>query len=249
MKYLYIILAIIGLATIPMVISLLPDKKLPRDEVALSINGRDITKAVASSEGRKHGYHADQKTELFDTLITRELLIQEAERQAINKEETFRSSLKNYYENSLVKILLDRQNSKLQVSVSEADIDNYAAFLGKIITFTRLDKIPDIAPEAQSAKGITNTALFTDLATPVRLLLSSLQPGQFATRFDTGNEKYALRLDSMQAAPVSPDAPTKAVDRQRIREMLEEYQKEQQMNRWLLELKQKATITIHKEQE
>ncbi len=245
MKYLYIILAIIGLATILTLFFIFPEKSTPEKDIAISINGHDIGKDTITAQGKKYGYHADQRAEVFDTLITRELLIQEAERQAIHKEESFRQSLKSYYENSLVKTLLDRQNSKLQGTVSDADIDVYIGFLGKIVTFTRLDKVPTSATEAISAKGVTNTALFSDLATPVRLLLSSLQPSQYGVKFDTGTDNYALRLDSVQA---SPDYVAKTVDKQRIRELLEEYQKEQQMNRWLLELRKNATITIHKEQ-
>jgi len=246
MKYLYIILVIIGVTTILTVFFVFPEKRAAQKDNAISINGHEFAKNTVTVEGKKYGYHADQQSEVFDTLITRELLIQEAERQAIHKEESFRQSLKNYYENSLVKTLLDRQNSKLQVAVTDVDIDNYISFLGKIVTFTRLEKIPQYVSEAATSKGLSNTALFSDLATPVRLLLSSLQPGQYGVRFDTGSENYALRLDSVQP---SPDYVTKPVDRQRIQEMLEEDQKEQQMKRWLLELRQNATITIHKEQE
>ncbi|MFH0783432.1 MAG: hypothetical protein V2B20_15970 [Pseudomonadota bacterium] len=245
MKYLYIILTIIGLATILTLFFVFPEKRAPLKDIAISINGHDFVKETVTAEGKKYGYHSDQQSELFDTLITKELLIQEAERQEIHKEESFRQSLKNYYENSLVKTLLDRQNSKLQVSVSETDIDSYIAFLGKIVTFTRLDTIPKSASDAATAKGVTTTALFSDLASPVRLLLSSLQPSQYGVRFDTGNESYVLRLDSIEP---SPEYVAKEADRQRIREMLEEYQKEQQMKRWLLDLRRNATITINKEQ-
>lgn len=246
MKYLYIILAIVSLATLLSLISFLPEKKTSQEDIAITINGHDIGQGAVISEGKKFGYHSEQQSELFDTLITRELLLQEAQSQAIDKEENFRESLKNYYENSLIKILLDRQNSKIEVAVNDADVDNYISFLGKIVTFTRLDTIPDSAEAVAAAKGLTNTALFTDLAMPVRILLSSLKPGQFAIKFDTGTEKYALRLDSMQPAP---DYTAKTADRRHIAEILEEQQKEQQMNRWLSELKQKATITIHNQQE
>lgn len=245
MKYLYMILAIIGLTTILTLFFIYPEKKPPQKDIAITINGHDIAKDALNAGDKKNGYHTDQQSEIFDTLITREVLIQEAERQEIHKEETFRLSLKNYYENSLVKTLLDRKNSQLQVSVNDTDIDNYINFLGKIVTFTRLDKIPKSPAEAANAKGLTNTALFSDLATPVRLLLASLQPSQYGVKFDTGSENYVLRLDSVEP---SPNYVEKPVDRQRIRAILEEYQKEQQMNRWLLELRDKATITIHKEQ-
>jgi hypothetical protein len=246
MKYLYIILAIVSLATILSLLSFLPGKKTSQDDIAITINGHDIGQGAVASEGKKFGYHSEQQAELFDTLITRELLLQEAQRQAIDKEESFRESLKNYYENSLIKILLDRQNSKIEAAANDADVANYISFLGKIVTFTRLDTIPDSAAEIPAAKGLTNTALFTDLAMPVRLLLSSLKPGQFAIKFDTGTEKYALRLDAVQPAP---DYMAKNIDRRHIAEILAEQQKEQQMNRWLSELKQKATITFHNPQE
>jgi hypothetical protein len=246
MKYLYTILAIIGLAIILTIFFLLPEKRIPQKDIAISINGHDFSKDALTAEGNKYGYHDDQQSEVFDTLITKEVLIQEAERQAIHKEESFRKSLKDYYENSLVKTLLDRQNSKLKVVVTDADIDNYIGFLDKIVTYTRLDTIPQSPSEGLTAKGTSNTALFSELATPTRLLLSSLKPSLYGIKFDTGNESYALRLDSVQPAP---DYVAKTVDKQRIREMLEEYQKEQQLKRWLLELRQNATITIHKEQD
>ncbi len=245
MKYLYTILAIVGLATILTLFFIFPEKGAPQKDIFISINGHDITTDAVTAEGKKYGYQADQHSEFFDTLITREVLIQEAERLSIHKEESFRQSLKTYYESSLVKTLLDRQNSKLQVAVTDANIDTYLGFLGKIVTFTRLDTVPKSPTEAASAKGLTNTVLFSDLATPVRLLLSSLQPSQYGVNFDTGTENYALRLDSVQP---SPDYVAKAIDKQRVREMLEEHQREQQMKRWLLQLRQNATITIHKEQ-
>jgi len=47
----------------------------------------------------------------------------------------------------------------------------------------------------------------------------------------------------------APDYTAKTADRKHIAAILAEQQKEQQMNRWLSELKQKATITIHNQQE
>jgi hypothetical protein len=244
MKYLYTILAIIGGATVVTLLLLLPEKKVDPGEIVLSINGRNIGKEMVAGEGKKHGYHSDEQAEIIDNIITRELLIQEAERCEIHKEESFRQSLKGYYENSLVKTLLDRQNETLQVSVSEDEINGYLDYLGKVVTFSRLEKIPASPAEAEKAPGVSNTALFSELASPVRLLLASLKPSQFAVKYDTGSEAYALRLDSVQDGP---EKAIKPVERERVREMLIGHKKEQQMNRWLVDLRQKATITIHNE--
>lgn len=242
MKYLFIILAIVSLTTLVSLFSFLPGKAPVKNEIAISINGHDIARDTVALEGSRRGYHAGEQSQLYDTLITRELLIQEAERQAINKEESFRKSLKEFYENSLIKTLLDRKNEQLTTSVSEDELNGYLALSGKIVTFTRLDAIPNSQEEAGSAKGLTNTALFNDLATPVRILLSSLQPGHFALQFDTGTEKYAIRLDDIQPAP-NPAEPQ--IDRQRLAAMFEDYKRGQQMNQWLADLQQNAAITIH----
>lgn len=244
MKYLYTILAIFGLLSIVTLLLLLPRNKVDDKDIALSVNGRHFGKEMVENEGRKFGYHSDERSDIVDGIITRELLIQEAERREIHKEESFRQALKTYYENSLIKTLLDRQNETLQVTVSEGEIDAYLGFLGKVVTFSRLEKIPSSAEEARTLAGVSSTAHFAELATPVRLLLSSLQPTQFAVRYDTGSEAYALRLDSVGD---SPGEAVKAVERDRVREMLVGYKKEQQLNRWLAELRKKATITIHSE--
>ena len=244
MKYLYSILAIIAAATVITLFLLLPEKKVDQGDVALSINGRTIGKEMVESEGKKRGYHSDEQTEVMDNIITRELLIQEAERREIHKEESFRQSLKTYYENSLVKTLLDRQNESLQVAVNEAEIDAYLGYLGKIVTFSRLERIPASLEEAKGLKGVGSTALFSELASPVRLLLASLAPGQFAVKYDTGSEAYALRLDRVEDGP---EKTVKPVERERVREMLIGHKKEQQMQRWLADLRKDATITIHNE--
>lgn len=246
MKYLFIILAIVSLATVLSLFSFLPGKTPSKDHIAISINGHDIARDAVTAENKRSGYHSEKQSELFDAVITRELLIQEAERQAINKEETFRQSLKQFYENSLIKILLDRKNDQLKAEVSDAELDSYIALLGKIVTFTRLDAIPGSATEANGAKGLTNTALFSDLATPVKMVLASLQPGQFGIQFDTGTEKYAIRLDNVQP---SPDPSAQNVDRQHLFAILADYKREQQMNQWLADLQQNATIIIHSDKE
>ncbi|KJR97833.1 MAG: hypothetical protein VR65_22715 [Desulfobulbaceae bacterium BRH_c16a] len=246
MKYLYIILVIVILATVFSLFGFLPGESPSKDEIAISINGHNIARNAVTLESKKSGYHSNDPSDVYDTLITRQLLIEEAERQSINKEESFRKSLQEFYESSLIKILLDRKNSQLETTVTDSEIDSYIALYGTVVTFTRLDAIPASQTEASAAKGLTNTVLFSDLATPVRMLLSALSPGQYGVRFDTGTDKYAIRLDSVQP---SPDPASHKVDRQHTFEMLTEYKREQQMNQWLADLKQKATITIHSDKE
>jgi len=242
MKYLYIIASIVALASILFLFSLMPEKETPQNDLALTVNGHDIGNSTVQQENTRYGYHTEEQSDLYETIITRELLIQEAKKQQIDKEPGFRKALKDYYETSLIKILFERKNKELIIDIKDAEIKNYLSYLGKTVTFTRLDSIPETATSASSAKGITTTALFNDLADPIKMLLSSLSPGQFGIRFDTGSEKFALRLDKVEDTTKS--APIEA-NRDKIIESLSDFKREQQINNWLTELRQKATITIH----
>ena len=242
MKYLYYILAIVVAATLLSLIFLWPDQKVEEKDSLFTINGQHYTRESITSQYSKSGYHSDNKSEMIDTAISRELLIQEAQRQAIDKESSFRASLKNYYENGLIRILLDRKNDTIPVAITDADIDRYISFINTLVTFTRLDKIPQPEKEAAGAAGVSTTSLFDDLAMPVKLLLASLSPGSFKIKFDTGNEQYAIRLDKVEPAMKEKDP---APDREEIRLLLSEYKREQIINEWYSELRNQASITIH----
>ncbi len=242
MKYLIIIISLVALITFGSILSLLPKSKLPENKIALTINGHDIAKTVIERNHKRFGYHSNNKSDIYDAVITRELLIQEAQKQAIDKEDGFRRSLKDYYETSLITTLLERKNRELVVNVSQAEVDNFISYIGKTVTFTRLDTIPETQATASLAKGTSNTALFDDLAHPVKMLLSSLSPGQFGVKFDTGSEQYAIRLDKVQDLHTTIRHEP---DRAKLIADLTTFKREQQINQWLAELKKNATIIIH----
>ncbi len=242
MKYLFIILAIVCGTTALSFYFLIPPAKIVPSDIAITVNDYDIADNGALQEITDSGYHAEEESDRYDTIITRVLLLQEAQKQKIDREESFRKELKTYYENSLIKILLERKDSQITVDVSEADINGYLSFVNTVVSFTRLDTVPTSDNEATYAGGLTNTVPFDDLATPMQLLLSSLKPGQFGVNFDTGSEKYAVRLDSVSAID---DSSPQNIDRPYLLKMLEDYKREQKINSWLAKLKQDANITIH----
>lgn len=242
MKYLTIIFFIICSVTALTIYWLRPDPGLPPNEIALSVNGREIAEKTILAMKRKAGYHQKGRTDIYDTVITRELLIQKAQEQKIDQEESFRTALKEYYENSLIKILLERKNNEITVQVSETDVDRYLKLRGATITLTRLDSIPTSANAAKDISGESITTSFDNLAEPLRLLISTLSPGEFGIRFDTGNERYAIRLDQVIAAE-SGDKPFPSRDQ--VRDMLENFLREQAMNKWIADLNASAEITIY----
>lgn len=244
MRYLIRLFLIVFIISALSSLFLTPKSPNNREEdIALSVNGRQFLKERIDNEQSKYGYHNNELSSIYNSLITEEVLIQEAQRLGIDKEEEFRLALKNYYEQSLVKILLDRKTREIQnqVAVSDADIDNYQEKIGSTITFTRFDK----SGSKQEEKS-TSTVPFDDLAESLKILISTLRPGEQGDGFDTGSDSFIIRLDNV--APAQKGG-TQDYSRKEIEEILHEAVIQQKMNRWLSELIGKADITIHNQKE
>lgn len=243
MKYLFVIAMIVCIVTGLTLFFSAKQTPLPLDKTALIINGHAVSQETVDKD--KFSYHDEKQQARLDSIITQQLLIQEAQRLRIDKEESFRKALKEYYENSLVKVLLDRKDRELEVSVEDWEIENYISLQGCTVSFTRLEDIPT-TENLQESGGLTTTALFDDLASPIQLLLSTLEPGKFGLLFDTGHEKYAIRLNKISPGE---NKELKEYDKKYLREIIEDYKKEQLFNSWLAELIAKADITITTDQQ
>lgn len=242
MKYLFTILGIVIAATLFTLYFVWPEQQPQQTDIAVTVNGHGLTRTSIASPDPGSDSHSEDYAALLDSAITRELLIQEAQRQEIDKEASFRESLKTFYEQSLIKILTDRQYSQVKVMVEDREIDDYLTFYGKMVTFSRLPvtATPPYAPD--TTEGSQNEVLFDDLSESLQILLAGLKPGEFAIKFDTGSDRYAIRLDKLvPAQAVDSRQPTREV----IRNMLMEYKRQQQIVKWLDELRTKASITIH----
>ena len=197
MKYLLTILSIVCVITAVSLFFLWPKKQTAEQDIAATINGHNLARTTLTESEHQTGYHQANKNDLLDSAITRELLLQEAQRQAIDKEPSFSASLKSFYEQSLIKVLLDRQYQNTEANVTEDEIKTFLACFGKRVIFSRL-AVADTSPQNITTKqGQQTSAIFDDLAEPVQVLISTLKPGEFAVKYDTGSDQYAIRLDSI----------------------------------------------------
>lgn len=243
MKYIISILIFFCISTITAIYFNWPDKPLKTENVAATINGYKLGKQRLLSSNGNIGHHNEQYEELLNSAITRELLIQEAQRQNLDKEESFRESLKIYYEESLIKILMDRQYAAPIAEVSDVEIASFKSFYGKTVVFSRLPAVDNkIQKPVDGKQPNRETVLFDDLAESMKLVLAALAPGEYAIKYDTGNEQYAIRLDEVSDSQnISSEIP----DEDRIREMLRAHKQQEQIDNWLNELRNNASITIH----
>ncbi len=243
MKYLVILLTIVCGASLVTLFFVWPTHHLPPKGVVVTVNGHALTKSAIMDQQTALARPGSDYSELLDSAITRELLLQEAQHQHIDQEESFRKTLKNFYEQSLIKILLDREYRRMQVQVSEAEIDRYLSLFGKKITFTRIPLADGTAKTAITAKAVENEVLFDDLADSMRYILSSLKPGEQMVEYDTDNERYAIRLDQVTPAQGTISSLPK---RDKVRKLIDDNKRQVQIGSWLDTLRQKASITMQK---
>ncbi|MCP3933018.1 MAG: hypothetical protein GY705_28440, partial [Bacteroidetes bacterium] len=172
---------------------------------------------------------------------TKQLLIQEAQRLNVDKEHSFRTALKNYYEQSLIKVLSERQYEIIKVEVSDTEVENFINCYGKTFTFIIAKATPGIDIKTVRSRGLQQSLLFDELGASLKFILADLKPGEIAISFLTGNEQHAILLEKIEGKSV----PAQYMNLEKIRSRLANFKKEQVFNQWINGLRQKATITIN----
>lgn len=242
MKYLFIILFLVGLSSAIALYSFWPGEPSPSQDVALRINGYPMSQKQIDAQIRNQGYHGGNREDQVEALVNRRLLLQEAERLGIDKEEGFRKALELYYEQSLIKVLTDRKLASITADVSEKDIERYISCSGKMYTFT---ETPIYRGKMLKTQALQHTVLFDNLCESLRLLLSFLQPGESVSKYDTGTEVSSIRLDRVEKTDAVEPV---AYDHDRVKELLSNYQRGREVDRWNHELRKKASVVIYDEE-
>lgn len=238
MKYLYFIAGIILAASLALAFQLISFSGSTdrHEEIALVVNDRNITVSeMAAAERLQPGRDGAEST--VDSVITRELLLQEAKRRGIDREDDFRTSIKNFYEQSLIKILLDRQDQVFHGDVSDDEVERYLQLLGATIELTmfRLPALDSIEKETEEHQR----SRFADLSEDLRCRLAALKQGERTIAIPRGLEFVAYRLDRIEPGPAG-----EALPKDLARRLLEDFRKRQSMNLWLNEMRQKASIKV-----
>lgn len=238
MKYLYYIAGILIVFSMLAVYGLL-DTRVEISKPAIVVNDRIITesefKALLPS---KPYYMTDDQ--YMDSIITKQLLVQEAIRQDINKEESFRKSVETYYEQSLIKILLDRKLNSLKVDVSEEEIKRYQFFsqnkvhISKFIYSGLAEALAGENPIVQKiATG------FMNISDDLKFIVSNLEKGQSSEPFVSNSGVIVYKLDDITPMDIGK---VQELDIEKISLFIEDKKKEVLMEKWSKRLKENAEI-------
>lgn len=240
MKYLYYIIIIIFLSTLFIGYRLFTDSRNKAD-IALVINDQQITVDQFNKLHSSRAPYLQEESDFINSLITKQLLIQEAKREGLDQEEAFRWSIQNFYEQSLIKVLMDRRFSALVVEVSDAEIDRYLELSAKKLELT-VFTLDDIE-EARSGKYGTGKKLampFNELAMNVRYIVLSLVADQMTDPIFTDPGYTVYRLDNIEEYQEA----TPETSREKVKNMLREYKMKKNIDDWVAGLRNNADIKV-----
>jgi hypothetical protein len=241
MRYIYYILIIFLVLSAALGYELL-SSPVPAKDTAMSINGRVVTIHEFNRLCASPPHRLKAQCDSINYLITRELLIQEAQREGIDKEESFRKSIQNFYEQSLVKLLMDKKFDSIKVSVSDEELGRYMSFLGRKIHLTVFTSDTLEAAEKGNYKDTkTREMNFEDLSSVVRDRIVPLKGGEKTKPLREGDKFVVLRLDKAEnSLHVSPSEK----ERESIRKMLMAEKRETMMDDWVAGLRKKADVKV-----
>lgn len=240
MKYIYYIIAILLVLTAAIFYEIYPPSG-PPEKAVLVVNKKVITadefdKLYASRPSRM-----DDRADFVNFLITRELLIQEAQREGIDKDESFRRSIQNYYEQSLVKLLMDRKFAGFNIKVDDQELNKYLDFLHRrlhLTIFTFDDAAS--AKHGRLGKGEEKTVSCDDLSAEMRGVLVGLSEGESTEPFLMGDVYKVIRVDRIEPS----DHAAAEAEREEVRKILTEEKKSKMIAAWVADLRSKASVSI-----
>lgn len=219
----------------------------PLKDYAIRVNERYIPTSVVERFRKYSLDHVEADEECINSIITEEVLLQEALRQKLDQEESFRVAVKRFYEQSLVKTLLDSKLQSLHHDATQEEIDAYLALLNKIVNISLLPVHEPGAEVAASEKVDDINTSFQNLALAARMSLLFLKEGETTSPVDFFNSRYIIRLNSISAG----DGAQSEVSHDKVKDLISEYRREEALRQWINGLVQAADVEIvnHKQEQ
>lgn len=239
MKYIWYAVLIIVCLSGAIGLKLMKPKPTPQ-KAALVINGRTISSEEFERLCSENRIRPAERERFAGELIAGQLMIQEAERQGINREEPFRKSIQNYYEQSLIKLLIDRKAASLKVEVREEEIDRYLSLQGRRLDVT-VCSFDTREKAVTCVDGERRSVVLDDLSPEIQSRIISVGSGQSARPVLSEGKYVVVRLDAVGAAGAGRRA---ALEREDIRGLLVEAGKGMMIDDWMAEIRAKAAVAV-----
>ena len=242
MKYIYYIIGIMVVFS-GMTAYGLFNTRVEISKPFLSVNDRIISEAEFDTAlKRKPSYMS--REQFAESLIDKQLLIQEAIRREINTEESFRSSVENFYEQSLVKILLDRKLDSIIVDVTNEEMKKYEELVQSKVVLTKI-----IYPTLKDMQEKTNETVqdletdFVNLSDDLKFVLLFLQPGESSKPRKKGMEGVMIyTLKEIRKIEKTDTEKIEEFNAKKVSLFIQDKKKEELLDEWTDSIRKSAEI-------
>lgn len=248
MRYLYAVAAFILLVSASFLAYRFFPATTATEDIAIQINDRIISRAEFNQKYQGRGgvrdpFTAQPGEDFIQALITKELLIQEAKRLGLDREESFRQSVQNFYEQSLIKLLMERRYATLPAAATEAEINRYQQFFGrKLHLAIAISPSKKAAASPQPDQEKTTTVSFEDLAGELKAALLAVEIGTATGPLAVADHYETYRITNLEDDPAMAGQPLSAAEASTL---IHQYKREKAMDDWLTSLREGAAIAIH----
>ena len=203
------------------------------------------------------------KEQLLETLISKEVLLQEAQKLNLDKEKSFMKEIEGYWEQALLKSLINKKIKELSpnIIVTDDEIANeYNRLKYKVLAelYIFSDKAPaeqlsksgvnfDQVKETLKAQMVSEMPadwyISTDLPQKLDSYLFAMKPGELSPAIEYNDSWVVLKVLNIEERAIAPLQELKS----RIREDIIRIKREDLMESWSAALRKKASIKINKD--
>lgn len=92
------------------------------DETVITINNYNITRVEFEKEFKNSTYGKtdtpESRKDFLESLINRKLILQQAQKEGLDKEKSFLNMIEKFWEQSLLKIALDKKTKEIESKIS-----------------------------------------------------------------------------------------------------------------------------------
>lgn len=239
MRYLLISVSILAALCLGLLIAPLLTPRPKPVEGSLVINQRVYLPQELEERIRTTPYHFDNKEDLVTDLIYRELLLQEAKAQKIDNEASFLRSMRDFYEQSMIKTLLDRQYALDTHLPNESQVAACQPFLTRNFDLKRFDYDSLASAQAnQPSRVATYDLPYLQLPEDIRSGLLTLKGGELSEPIHSGSGWFRLQLIDIKPLPASQIPDTLQQE-----ELCRDELKRQSIQAWVESLFRKSDIS------
>jgi len=172
------------------------------------------------------------KDEILQEMITKKILLQEAQKLNLDKQKAFMKEIEKYWEQALLKFLIKSKSNEFSRTIIITKQEIQQRYLRmQTRYFAQIYE----QPAAWWSAG--------DLPLSVENVLYSLEPGQISKTFQYGGKPIAIRVLKKEAVTLEP---LEKMSKQISRDLLEA-KKAQALEDWIEEIQSRATVKINQE--